>query len=195
MRSHSGEKLVSSYGDGCAAKGSLLRTFVSSSGSTGKPITLAIRIERLLPTPRFYLNSVRPLNMFLWMPLLERLTVACRGRNLIHDASWRRHQPRVVAGSVRAGVYRCLGLARRLVADRIPGVPPRSAAHPGLCTDGLPGRRRAVTKCARSRRCVCSRPRVEDERTVERRSHVLRSSPALLSPLSSLLSRAARVAF
>ena len=50
---------------------------------------------------------------------------------------------RVVAGSMNAGVKPCLGLARGRVADRIPGVPPRSAAHPGLCTDGLPGRRKS----------------------------------------------------
>jgi hypothetical protein len=39
---------------------------------------------------------------------------------------------------------RGLGLARRLVADRVPGVPPRSAAHPWLWTAGLPGRRKAA---------------------------------------------------
>ena len=57
-----------------------------------------------------------------------------------------RGQPRAVAGSVSAGVNRCLGLARGRMADRIPGVPPRSAAHPGLCTDGLPGRRSEEAK-------------------------------------------------
>ena len=114
-------------------------------------------------------------------PILSCPTAAAfRGRNGTDVASPRRGQPRVVAGSVSAGVCRCLGLARRLVADRVPGVPPRSAAHPGLCTDGLPGRRRAATKCVCSRPGICSRPRVEDGRPVDRR---LLSSSALLSPL------------
>ena len=70
-----------------------------------------------------------------------------RGRNGTDVAAPRRGRPRVVAGSENAGVSQCLGLARGPMAARIPGVPPRSAAHPGLCTDGLPGRRRAATKC------------------------------------------------
>ena len=96
-----------------------------------------------VPTPQFYPNSVRPLNMNLWMPRQERPIVVGQGRNSNRDDSRRRGQPRAVAGSVSADVNRRLGLARGLVVDRIPGVPPRSAAHPWLCTDGLPGRRSA----------------------------------------------------
>ena len=96
-----------------------------------------------VPTPQFYPNSVRPLNMNLWMPRQERPIVVGQGRNSNRDDSRRRGQPRAFAGSVSADVNRRLGLARRRVADRIPGVPPRSAAHPWLCTDGLPGRRSA----------------------------------------------------
>ena len=99
-----------------------------------------------VPTPQFYPNSVRPLNMNLWMPRQERPIVVGQGRNSNRDDSRRRGQPRAVAGSVSADVNRRLGLARRRVADRIPGVPPRSAAHPWLCTDGLPGRRSAPAK-------------------------------------------------
>ena len=71
-------------------------------------------------------------------------------------AARRRGRPRVVAGSVSAGGCRCRRLARGAVADRIPGVPPRSAAHPGLCTDGLPGRRIAATKVKAFRLAVVS---------------------------------------
>ena len=70
-------------------------------------------------------------------------------------ASRRQGHPRVVSGSVSAGVCRRRGLARHLVAARVPGVTPRSAAHPGLCTDGLPGRGRAAKRAR-------SRPRAED---------------------------------
>ena len=82
---------------------------------------------------------------------------SCRSRNITHHTSRRRGLPRVVAGSVHAGVSRCLGLARGFVVNRIPGVPPRSAAHPGLRTDGLSGRRSAATKPAmfRERSIIC----------------------------------------
>jgi hypothetical protein len=93
-----------------------------------------------LPTPRFYPNSARPLNMFLWMPRQERSVAAFRGRILTRDASRRRGQPRVIAGSVSAGVNLRLGLARGRMAARIPGVPPRSAAHPPLAMHGRPSR-------------------------------------------------------
>ena len=53
------------------------------------------------------------------------------------------------AGEISLGLLRArctpvrlvvVGSPADLLADRIPGVPPRSAAHPWLCTDGLPGR-------------------------------------------------------
>ena len=43
---------------------------------------------------------------------------------------WGRGGPRVVSGSVNAGVCRRLGLARHLVAARVPGVTPRSRGSP-----------------------------------------------------------------
>ena len=160
--------------------------------ATHRPLDF-LRLGRRLPhvdrsfvgdvsAPRFYPNSVWSLNMFLWTP-------RWRGQSLPADVITSpaiphadRVQPRIVAGSVSAGVNRRLGLARARMADRIPGVPPRSAAHPWLCTAGLPGRRRAATKR------MCGRARVEHGCPVDR---ILTSSSALLSPLSSLLSREA----
>ncbi len=72
-----------------------------------------------VPTPQFYPHLARPLNMFRWMPRQERPTVACRNRHITRDASRRRGQPRVIAGSVSAGVNRRLGLARGRITDRI----------------------------------------------------------------------------
>ena len=61
-------------------------------------------------------------------------TAAFRGRPGTSVALHRRDRPRVVAGSVHADVGRGRGLARHRVTDRVPGVPPQSAAHPGLRT-------------------------------------------------------------
>ena len=65
--------------------------------------------------------------------------VTFRDRHETDVASRRRGQPWAVAGSVSVGVNHRLGLARGLVADRIPGVPPRSAAHP-FSMHGRPSR-------------------------------------------------------
>ena len=75
-----------------------------------------------VPTRQFYLSSARPLNMIRWIPLQERRIIAGRGRNVIRDLSCRRDQARVVTGSVTAGVWRRLGLARNSVAARVRGV-------------------------------------------------------------------------